>query len=165
MKTRRILASACIGLMAATAPAAALELGYWGEGGGWDIMVDPSLGDGCLIQALYQDDITVRIGLDRNSGGGYVTVFNYNWGDIQEGAAYPILIDLDGQEYHGEAIGLYLNDVPGADVLFDNPEFLWDIAAQQTMTLYNESGLVMAIDLTGTMVGLDGVLACQDEMG
>ena len=29
----------------------------------WDVLVDPSLGDGCLIQAAYQDGSIVRIGL------------------------------------------------------------------------------------------------------
>ena len=143
----------------------AQELAYWGEIGGWDIMVDPSLGEGCLIQAAYEGDIVIRIGLDRNQGNGYVTVFNYNWGDIEEGAIYPVLFDLDGEEYNGEATGIYLNDVPGADIAFDNPDFLWDIAAKYTMTLYNTEGEVMAIDLGGTMAGLNAVLECQDDMG
>lgn len=143
----------------------AQELAYWGEIGGWDIMVDPSLGDGCLIQAAYEGDIVIRIGLDRNQGNGYVTVFNYNWGDIEEGAIYPVLFDLDGEEYNGEATGIFLNDVPGADIAFDNPDFLWDIAAKYTMTLYNTEGEVMAIDLGGTMAGLNAVLECQDDMG
>ncbi len=141
-------------------------LDFWGTAGGWDILVDPSLGYGCLIQAEYEDDITVRIGLDRNEGNGYVTVFNYNWGYLDEGAVYPVFIELDGEDYRGEAYGIYLNDVPGADIIFDNPDFLWDIAAKYTMTVYNSDGeYVMAIDLGGTMVGLDGVLDCQDEMG
>ena len=96
---------------------------------------------------------------------GYVTAFNYNWGDIVEGETYPVLFDLDGQEYNGEATGMYLNGVPGADILFDNPDFLWDMAAKYTLTLYNENGEVMAIDLGGTMSGLDAVMQCQDENG
>ena len=27
----------------------------WGEVAGWDVMIDPSLGDGCLIQAEYHE--------------------------------------------------------------------------------------------------------------
>ena len=138
---------------------------FWGEAGGWDVMVDPTLGDGCLIQAAYQDGSVVRIGFDRVEGAGYITAFNDAWGDIEEGATYPILFDLDGQEYDGEAQGIYLNGVPGADIYFTNPDFLWDIAAKYTMTLYNEYGEVMAIDLGGTMSGLEAAIACQEEMG
>lgn len=143
----------------------AQQLEFWGEAGGWDVMVDPTLGDGCLIQAAYQDGSVVRIGFDRVEGAGYVTAFNDAWGDIEEGATYPILFDLDGQEYDGEAQGIYLNGVPGADIYFTNPDFLWDIAAKYTMTLYNEYGEVMAIDLGGTMSGLEAAIACQEEMG
>ena len=160
-----LLASAAAFCIATSSSVIAQELEYWGETEGWDVMVDPSLGDGCLIQAVYEGDITIRIGLDRTQGVGYVTAFNYNWGDIVEGETYPVLFDLDGQEYNGEATGMYLNGVPGADILFDNPDFLWDMAAKYTLTLYNENGEVMAIDLGGTMSGLDAVMQCQDENG
>ncbi len=146
-----------------TSQAQGLE--QWGTAGGWDVMIDESLGDGCLIQAAYQDGSVVRIGFDRNRGTAYVTAFNDAWGDIEEGATYPIAFDLDGNEYDGEAVGLYLNGVPGADINFDNPDFLWDIAQKYTMTLYSEAGEVMAIDLAGTSVGLEAVIECQEEMG
>lgn len=150
-------------LLAPTAQAQ--ELVYWDEAGGWDILVDPSLGNGCLIQAEFTNGVLVRIGFDRIEGGGYVTAFHENWGDIAEGEIYDVSFDLDGQEYHGIARGMYLDGVPGADILFDNPDFLFDIAARQTMTLYNEYGEVMAIDLTGTMVALDATIACQEQQG
>lgn len=156
-------AMAVAGCMVGAAHAQTLEA--WGTAGGWDVMIDPSLGNGCLIQAAYQDGSVIRIGLDRNAGEGYVTAFNYDWGDIVEGAQYGILFDLDGQEYDAVATGIYLDDVPGADIYFDNPDFLFDIAAKLTMTIYNENGYVTAIDLGGTMIGLEAVLECQDEMG
>ena len=154
-----------LALTLVTTAASAQGLEQWGTGGGWDIMIDPSLGDGCLIQAAYQDGSLVRIGFDRNAGAGYITAFNENWGDIEEGVTYDILFDLDGQEYEGEATGIYLVGMPGADIYFTNPDFLWDIAAKYTLTLYHEGYEVMAIDLGGTMVGLEGALECQDEMG
>jgi hypothetical protein len=158
------LAVAVVGLTAG--PAAAQQLDYWGEAGGWDVMIDPTLGDGCLIMAEYQDDIQVRIGLDRNVGEGYITLFNYEWGNIEEGAEYPITFDLDGEIYDGVATGIYLSGVPGADIYFDNVDFFMAIANRYTMTIYNVDGhRVDAIDLGGTQVGLGAVLECQDDMG
>lgn len=60
---------------------------------------------------------------------------------------------------------MYLNDVPGADILFDNPDVLFDIAAKYTMTLSTESGEVMSIDLTGSNQALEAAIECQEEMG
>lgn len=143
----------------------AQELQYWGEAGGWDVMIDPSLGNGCLIQTTNNDGSVVRIGFDRNQGNAYVTAFNTAWEGIEEGETYPIAFDLDGQEYDGEATGIYLNDVPGADIAFSNSDFLFDLAQKYTMTLYNEHGEVMAIDLQGSYVGFEATVACQKEMG
>jgi hypothetical protein len=158
-----ILGTICA--VALAAPLSAQSLEPWGSAGGWDIMIDASLGDGCLIQAAYQDGSTVRIGFDRNRGTGYVTAFNDAWGEIEEGVEYSILFDLDGSEYDGTAEGIYLDGVPGADMHFDNADFLFDLAKKYTMTLYNEFGEVMAIDLGGSYVGLEGVMECQEEMG
>ncbi len=163
-KIRTTISAACLALALPVA-AFAQSLDYWGEAGGWDVMVDPSLGNGCLIQAAYNDGSVVRIGFDRNKGSGYITAFNEGWGDIVEGENYNILFDLDGQEYDGEATGIYLEGVPGADIYFDSPDFLFDIAKKYTMSLYNENGMVMQIDLGGTYVGLEAAIACQEELG
>lgn len=164
MKIKPLLAGLAASALCLTT-AYAQELEAWGYAEGWDIMIDSSMGDGCLIQAEYQDGSTVRIGFDRNQGTGYVAAFNDNWGGIEEGEIYNILFELDGQEYEGEAKGIYLNGVPGADINFTNEEFLFDIAKKYTMTLYNENGEVMSIDLAGTYVALEGAIECQNEMG
>jgi hypothetical protein len=118
-----------------------------------------------LIQGEFVDGSLVRIGFDRNTGYGYVTVFNTAWGEIEEGALYPIDFTLDGEQFAGEAKGMYLNGVPGAVIEFDNVDFFMSIAARQTMTMYHDGGEVLSIDLTGTMLGLDAVLDCQNEQG
>lgn len=94
-----------------------------------------------------------------------MTAFNENWGEIEEGQAYNILFDLDGQEYDGEATGIYLEGIPGADIYFDSTDFLFDLAKKYTMSLYNENGLVMQIDLGGSYIGLEAAITCQEEMG
>ncbi|MFT7592697.1 MAG: hypothetical protein ACI8R4_000004 [Paracoccaceae bacterium] len=154
-----------LGLIGAAGLAQAQQLEQWGTAAGWDVMIDPSLGDGCLIQAAYQDGSVVRIGFDRLAGDGYITAFNDAWGDIEEGGVYDIQFVLDGEEFEGEAIGIYLNDVPGADIHFDSTDFLFAIAEKINMTLYSEYGEVMSIDLGGTYTGLEAVIACQEEMG
>ena len=60
---------------------------------------------------------------------------------------------------------MYLNGVPGADIPFDNPDFLFDLAKKYTMTVYTEEGEVMAIDLTGSYQALEAAIECQDEIG
>lgn len=165
MKKVKALIAASAVVLASSGAVVAQSLEYWGEAGGWDVLVDPTLGDGCLIQAAYEDGSLVRIGFDLNEAQGYVTAFNDAWGDIEEGATYDVTFALDGEVYEGTATGIYLEGVPGADIYFDSEDFLFDIAARQTMELSNVNGAVMTIDLGGTMVGLEAALECQDENG
>ncbi|NBE07459.1 hypothetical protein [Paragemmobacter ruber] len=159
------IAVAALLVLGAAGTAGAQSLMPWGASDYWDVMIDPTLGNGCLIQSAFEDGSVVRIGLDATKGTGYVTAFNEAWGDIEEGKLYPIRFDLDGEAFEGEARGMYLDGVPGADVVFDNVDFFMSIAERQTMTMYHDGAEVMAIDLTGTMAGLAAVLECQDEQG
>ncbi len=133
--------------------------------GVWSILIDPTIGNGCLINAEFQDGSDVRIGFDREAGTGYVLAANSAWEGIEEGTVYPIKMDVDGSVYDGEGKGIIIDDVPGVDIEFDNVDLLLDIAAKQTLTLLNDNGPVMAIDLTDSLAALEAAIACQDEQG
>jgi len=76
---------------------------------------------------------------------------------------YPVSFDVDGQVYNGEGKGLHLDGLPGVDIAFDSGDFLMDIAQKQTLTLSNEAGEVMAIDLTDSYAALEAAVACQQN--
>ncbi len=147
------------------APAGAQQLVRWGEAGGWDVMVDPTLGNGCLIQAEYEDGSLVRIGFDRLADSAYVTAFNEGWHNVRDGSRFSVRFALDDELYDGVGKGIYLEGTPGVDIYFDNPDFLLDLAQRQTMTLYDEVGEVMSIDLEGSYVGIEAALECQEQQG
>lgn len=165
MTSRALLLSATLAAALAAPAVQAQDLEPWGQTDLWDIMVDPTLGNGCLIQAEFDNNVVVRFGFDRTADAGYVLPFSSDWQGIEDGTVYPVSFDLDGEQYEGEGVGLFLGDLPGAIIHFDNPDFLFDIAARQTMTLFNEQGEVMSIDLSGTAEALEGMLACQEEIG
>ena len=161
----RRLASSLFVLPLFLSSAIAADLVPWGTAGSWDVMIDPTLGNGCLIQSEFDDGSLVRIGFDRTTDSGYLMAFNMAWGDIAGGQAYPVAFALDGEMYEGQAVGIWLNDVPGADIAFDNTDFLFDIAKRYTMTLFHDGQEVMAIDLKGSGAALEAAIRCQDEQG
>lgn len=131
---------------------------------GWNIMMDPALGNGCLIQTVYQDLSVVRLGYDALGNRGYFAVYNKAWGDIKQGESYPIRFELDGKSFDATAIGFNERKVPGATVFFTNRNFVTAIAQNKTMTVYNPAGeVVMAIDLKGTAKALDYARDCQNK--
>lgn len=131
---------------------------------GWNIMMDPNLGNGCLIQTVYQDLSVVRLGYDALDNRGYFTVYNKAWGDIEPGQSYPIRFELDGKSYDATAIGFKQDRVPGATVFFTDRDFVNAIAQNKSMTVYNPAGeVVMAIELKGTAKALDYARDCQNK--
>lgn len=145
--------------------ALAQDLVPYGEAGGFAVMIDPTLGNGCFLTSDFEDGSTVRIGFDRTAGKGYVAAFNNAWGEIVDAQEYPVTFFLDDQQYDGTAVGVHLSDVPGAVIYFDSVDFLADLAARQTMSLVNEGEEVMVIDLTGTDEAIGQTIACQEEQG
>lgn len=160
MSLRLILSTLAFAALAV--PAAAQDLVKWDEAGGWDVLIDPTVGNGCLISSEFEDGSTVRIGIDAEKDEGYVMAFNDAWGEIVEGQIYPVTFDLDGEEYEGEAKGTWLNGTPGVDIAFDSEDFIMDLAQRNTMTLSHDGDEVMAIDLSGSFEGLEEAIACQE---
>lgn len=161
MSIKSTIFSSLFALATAVGPVSAQGLDYWGSVRGWDVMVDPSLGYGCLIQVEYQDGSLVRIGWDANEQEGYVSVVNTGWGEIEAGAWYEVDFELDRQKYTGEARGFYLGGVPGVYIMFNNDDFFDDIARRYEMTVYNDGYEVTSFDLDGTKAGLNEMLTCQ----
>jgi hypothetical protein len=158
------LAAALLAVFAA-GPVLAQDLVTYGQVGVWDILVDPTVGNGCLINAVFEDGSDVRIGFDRDAGTGYLLAMNEAWQGIEEGVTYPVQMDVDGSVYDGEATGIIIDGMPGADIPFDSIDFLMDIAAKNTLTLSNENGPVMSIDLTDSDDALAEAIACQEQQG
>ncbi len=163
MKTR-VFGAVAISVLCAGMAMAQDPIPY-GEAGGWEVLIDPSLGNGCFLISEFEDGSVVRIGFDRTAGTGYVIAFNEGWGDIVEGQQYPVSFMLDDQQYDGTAVGMSLSGLPGAMITFDNVDFLADLAMRQTMSLSNEGGEVMVIDLTGSAAAIEQTIACQEEQG
>ena len=152
-------------LVLMTTGAMAQDLVEYGEMDGWAIMIDPTVGNGCLMQSDFEDGSSVRIGLNPAEGNGYVAAFNTAWGDVVDGTAYPVTFLLDEEKYEAEATGMHMGDVPGVVIPFASEDFLADIIVRNTMTLMSDETEVMVIELSGTNTAIDEVIACQDAQG
>lgn len=145
--------------------ASAQELIDKGMVHGWNLMVDPQFGDGCLIQTVYQDLSVVRLGYDMIGGRGYLTIFNQAWGDIENGKEYPVTFDMDGEKFDAVATGIKDGKVSAAILFFDDRNFVNAIAQRKVMTVFGQDGQeVMAIDLKGTSKAIEYARQCQNEM-
>ena len=60
----KIVLAAFAAMAAGALPAMAQDLIPYGEAAGWEIAVDPTVGNGCVMHSEFEDGSVVRIGFD-----------------------------------------------------------------------------------------------------
>lgn len=156
--------SVVAGLLLFTSPAFGSELEPWGEAGGWDILIDPTTGNGCLMEKTFEDETLVQIGTVPSRQGGFLGVYNPAWGDIEDGTEGVVRIDFGDALFEGAVQGKILNGVPGGYAFFDNPNFVDEFAKRNSLTVTGKkSGHSAEISLKGTTKALAAVRSCQTQ--
>jgi hypothetical protein len=158
---KRIAAIFALGLAMAT-PALAVELTEWGTSGDWVILQDPNHGNDCLAQVSYSDGSMLRMGFQDKGKKGFLATFNTAWKEFKLDHRYPVTYMLDQDLFEGEARGVDAGGVPGAQVHFEDVNFLVDLAKRETLTFMSNGAEVVKISLKGSDEALKQVLACQE---
>jgi hypothetical protein len=151
--------------IAAASPIFALDLVQWGKAGDWVILQDPNKNNACLTQVSLSDGTLMRIGLEDKGKKGFLATFNPAWKNLKNNNKYQVGYALDGTAFEGAAEGKEVNGVPGAQVTYENVDFLADLAEKKTMTFSFEGAEILKIDLRGSEDAIKAMLACQAEQG
>ncbi|TLP56903.1 hypothetical protein FEE96_20820 [Parasedimentitalea maritima] len=144
-------------------PASASNVEHWEEVGAWEILVDASVGNGCLAQRVFEDGTLVQIGAEPVRNGGFFAAYNAEWSDIEIGATGIVNMDFGDARFAGEVVGKVNQDLPGGYAFFDNPNFVTEFGQRQSVKISGESGRLIEIDLTGSKRAIEAVLDCQKE--
>lgn len=160
MKTA-ILAAAAVATFGTGA--FALDLVQWGTSGDWVIFTDPNHGNACLAQAELSDGSFLRFGFEEKGKIGFLATFNPAWKEFKVDRRYPVTYALDDEVFEGEARGKELAGMPGAQVRFENVDFMVGLAKRYKMTFSYEGAEIVTIDLKGSDKAMEQVLACQAE--
>lgn len=136
----------------------------FGEVGDWAILVDPSVGNGCLMQKEFSDQTLVQMGILPKRKGEFFAVYNPAWSDIEEGMQGVIRIDFGDALFEGSVVGKFQDGIPGGLAFFDNPAFTDEFAKRDTvMVIGKVTGHQAEIDLTGTTKAIAAVRSCQEQ--
>lgn len=137
---------------------------------GWNVFFNEATG-GCFMEAS-QDPLVVQLGTEAAMLGegegesfGFLAVYTTNADAvIEQGEIWPIVIEIDGNLFAGEAQGVVREDVRGGFVVSSDPSFAEDLASGSTMNIVTPAGTVVEVSLAGTMSAMEAVRACQAEM-
>ena len=145
------------------AQANAEELKSWKTEGDWEILIDASVGNGCLAQRQYDDGTLVQIGTVPAREGGFFAAYNAEWTDIEIGAEGTINFDFGDARFAGDAVGKVMSDLHGGYAFFDNPSFVKEFGKRESVKVSGETGKLVEIGLKGSSKAISAVLACQKE--
>lgn len=146
----------------ATATSAA-EITKWATVSGWEILIDPDAGNGCLMQKTLDEGTRVRIGAVPQRDGGFISVANPSWEAVADDTTSTLTFNFDGELFAGDAVAINDGDLHGNYAFFNNPEFVSDISKRRNMIVSDDDKDLATVDLTGTKKAVDAVLKCQKE--
>lgn len=132
-----------------------------GENGGWEIYRDSSMGNGCYMTGSYEDNSLLMLGFDLSVDKAFVSVFSPDFGDLEDGASYPMDISLNGEAYEAEAVGLDGEETGDGMLIFvESEDFLVDLAQGKSLVLSQEGTEFVKLDLTQSSAAVLATLNC-----
>lgn len=145
--------------LASASPLFAEDATLFAQVGAWDVTVHKKE---CSTVTTLSDGTILRIGLSDKGKKGYVQTFNPAWDEFKKRHKYPVSYDLDGTIFEVEGKGIEKDGIPGAEVRFEDPLLLVDLAQKHMLTFSVEGKEVSKIDLTGSGDAVKQMLACQE---
>jgi hypothetical protein len=67
----------------------------YAEVGGWQVRVDPGMGNGCFVSQYAADGTGIRLGIDPERHTLYLMVGNPAWTSLEEGKVYRLRFVFD----------------------------------------------------------------------
>jgi hypothetical protein len=136
----------------------------YGSEAGWEIFVKDEMGPGCLIKKANADGTQIQMGIDATgTKRGYMALYTKADANVASGEKRPVLFDVDGQKFSGEAKGQVMDGYQGAFVWVNNPDFIYDLAKKKAVTITPEGRNSIVVKLAGTDAAFKALRACQES--
>lgn len=136
---------------------------HWGESGDWVIRIDPSNGNGCYMEKLFEEGTLVRVGVTPVDDGAYFSAYNPDWPRDESDAEEIVLFDFGDSRFQGASTRQMLDGIPGGYAFFDNPAFVQEFGKRQSVSVGEPGGEMEVLDLTGSFHAIQVVEKCQSE--
>jgi hypothetical protein len=136
----------------------------YGSEAGWDIFVNDQLGPGCVIARKLPAEAHVEMGIDATGTvRGYLAMYTKADAAVTAGEELSVIFDVDGEKFSGQATGQQIEGFRGAYVPVNNPDFIYDLAKKNRLTITPEGRDPIVISLTGTDAAFAALRACQES--
>ncbi|MFY0661442.1 MAG: hypothetical protein JXR15_13195 [Shimia sp.] len=136
-------------------------LSLWRTSGAWNIFVDASVGNGCLIQQYSEEGLDIRLGYLPERLGAFFSVASQEWHDIDEIKSRDISLFFDDVAFEGTTEFFENEGFFGGFAFFNNPDFMTDFAKRKSMKVVGPEGDKVVLNLAGTALAIRALDECQ----
>lgn len=137
----------------------------WKTVGDWDVFIDRSNNNTCYITALYESDITLRMGTSDTEGAdSYMLLSSKDWKSLTPREQYELRVEFDAMgpwTVSTTARGIGGNIALQLD--HDEIKFWEEFIAANAMRIWFEEKLVAALNLKGSSNAVVAMLQCRKE--
>jgi hypothetical protein len=135
----------------------------YGSEAGWDIFIKENMGPGCLLAKKLSAEAQVEMGISATGESkGYLALYTKRDAAVSSGEKVSVIFDVDGQKFSGEATGQRIEGMDGAFVWVNNPDFIYDLAKKNSLTITPAGRDPIVLSLKGTDAAFMALRACQD---
>jgi hypothetical protein len=164
MRALRTVAAAAF-LACTSIPATAQDVVKWADVGGWPVIVDRTVGDGCFTYMEYNNGTVLRIGFNRSASQAYILVANQSWSSLETGKEYDLqLIFGRAEPWNGPATAVDFNGVTALWMNFTSVDVILEFMQKQGVEIWYSSRMVDHLSLKGSFAAFSEVLRCQEAM-
>lgn len=145
-------------------PSAAADSIFWKSVAGWDVYLDPSVGNGCYITTSYDGGTFLRLGLDftAKSPSVYLALSNENWRSLEVGKEYSIEVQFDNNPVWTANAGVMLiGNYKYLTTTSTDTNFIREFSHKLRMSVRFGGHQVAALRLTGSAAATQELLTCQ----
>ena len=139
------------------------ELTKWADAGQWQVLVDPSVGNGCLMEKTFDDGTRMRMGSLPVRKGGFLSIVNKDWTHIDKVTTVVVKFDLDGDVFAGDVDYIIDGDLRGGYAFFNNPALVDVFGKKHTVTITGPTEQSVSYSLSGTSAALKVIGECRKE--
>ena len=121
------------------------------------------MGPGCLVAKKLSAEAQLQMGISATGEKkGYIALYTKKDAAVAAGEKVSVIFDVDGQKFSGEATGQQIEGMDGAFVWVNNPDFIYDLAKKNALTITPAGRDPIVLSLKGTDAAFTSLRACQD---
>jgi hypothetical protein len=133
--------------------------------GGWQIRVDPTVGNGCYAMHYYEDGTGIRLGIDPDRQKLYLILGNPAWTSLEGGKTYTLRFVFDqANAYDSDLEAATLGDRLVLARSGLGTDFVIDFVERTSVRVDYRGAPIAHLSLRNARAALAEMTKCQKEM-